>query len=301
MFSAKATTQSFGNVSGHYAQGKTLGGGSARNFLIYQRGTRGAYQQWADMVGDDSYAWDNFLPYFMKAMDFSPPSSARPSNATPQYDPKVLGSGGPLSVSYPTYAQPFSSWAKKGLEELGINPIDGFESGYLNGSSYTIKTVNPKSVTRESSETSYLTKIGLTKSNLIVYQSTAAMKLLFDDAKKATGVSVNSAGSEYMLSAKREVIVSAGAFQSPHLLMVSGIGPAETLGQFDIPVLSDLPAVGQNMWDHILGGPSFPVGLPTFTQLQNTSYLAAVTEQYISNRSGPLTTTQSDMLGQSVS
>lgn len=241
------------------------------------------------------------MPWFQKVINFSPPSPLRASNATPRYDPDYLNDQGLLSISYAPYAQPFSSWAEKGLAEIGVNPINGFESGYLNGSSYSIKSVDAKEQIRSSSETSYLRKIGLTKSNLLVYQSTLATKILFDNTKKATRVSVDSLGSQYMLSAKREVIVSAGAFQSPHLLMVSGIGPAETLDQFNISVLSNLLAVGQNMWDHVLGGPSYPVALTTYSQLQNASFVAAVTQEYISNRTGFLTATEGDMIGESES
>ena len=82
----------------------------------------------------------------------------------------------------------------------------------------------------------------------MVYQSTLAKRVLFDRNKTATGIVVDSEGLQYTLAAKREVILSAGAFQSPQLLMVSGVGPKATLEKHGIPVLSELPGVGQNMW-----------------------------------------------------
>lgn len=112
----------------HYARGKTLGGSSgminhisqvfqkplifisARNFMVYQRPTKDSLQMWADEVGDNSYTWDNFLPYFKKSVQFTPPNTLlRAPNATAQYNPSAFEvSGGPLQVSYPNYAQPFS-------------------------------------------------------------------------------------------------------------------------------------------------------------------------------------------------
>src|SRR5437762_11117758 len=99
--------QGFLNQSSHYARGKCHGGSSARNYLTYQRGSKQTYQKWADMVGDKSYAWDNFLPYFEKSLNFTPPDpSTRPANATPEYDSATLGNGkGPVSVTFAHYAQ----------------------------------------------------------------------------------------------------------------------------------------------------------------------------------------------------
>lgn len=105
-----------------------------------------------------------------------------------------------------------------------------------------------------------------------------------------------------MLSASKEVILSAGAFQSPQLLMVSGVGPASTLKAYNIPVVADLPGVGQNMWDHIIGGPSFRVNLLTTTELSiNPTFATQTTENYLSEPpTGMLTDAGSDFLGESI-
>ena len=88
---------------------------------------------------------------------------------------------------------------------------------------------------------------GLGNPNLVVYDQTLAKKVIFDGNKKAIAVAVDSDGLQYTLSANKEVIVSGGAFQSPQILMVSGVGPAATLQQHGIPVIADRPGVGQNM------------------------------------------------------
>lgn len=125
--------------------------------------------------------------------------------------------------------------------------LSGFTSGKLIGSAYVLETINATTQTRDSSETSFL-RSQLHNYNLMVYQSTLAKRVLFDSNKTATGVVVDSEGLQYTLSAKREVILSAGAFQSPQLLMVSGVGPKATLEKHSIPIVSKLTGVGQNMW-----------------------------------------------------
>lgn len=141
-------------ASVHYARGKCLGGSSARNFLTYHVGPNESYSRWADLVGDQSYSFANFLPYFKKSQDFTPPHG-RPANATPSYDTTTLGVGGPLSVTFPPYAMAFSSWAQAALKKMGVQPINGLTSGNLIGSSYQLLTQSTKYV-RESSETAFL-------------------------------------------------------------------------------------------------------------------------------------------------
>lgn len=201
------------------------------------------------MVGDESYNFDRLLPFFEKSLHFTPPDATkRAANATPQYDLSNLGNGkGPLSVTYSNYAMAASSYVQTGLQELGIEPINGLTSGNLLGSSYVLETIRAPTQKRESSETAFLTPV-LNRKNLAVYPLTLAKKILFDSKKTATGVVVSTSGTEYTLSARKEVIVSAGTFQSPQLLMVSGVGPAASLSRHKIPIVADRPGVGQNMW-----------------------------------------------------
>lgn len=285
------------NVSSHYARGKTLGGSSARNYMAYQRGTVDSYQMWANQVGDQDYTWSNFLPYFEKSLNFTPPDATkRAANATPDYDVATLGQGnGPLSVTFTNYAQAFSSWVQNGLKEIGVQPRNGFTSGQLFGSAYSVVTVEPTLQTRESSETGFL-QPALTNPNLIVYTQSLATKIIFDSNKVATGVEVNTAGKVYTLSASKEVIVSAGAFQSPQLLMVSGVGPQSTLSQYNIPVVADRPGVGQNMWDHILFGPSYRVNVITGSSVANPAFAAQAAVDYNLDQTGIYTSPGGDFL-----
>ena len=272
---------------------------SALNFMIYQRPTVQSMQAWADDVNDDSYTFSNTLPYFEKSAQFTPPNQAkRFANSTPQYNPAAFSAtGGPLQVTFANYAQSFSTWLKAGFAAIGISEAQDFNSGSLFGAQYCTSTIRPSDQTRSSSASSFFHSAllnGLSK--LKVYTKTRAEKVLFDANKKATGVRVNTAGIPYTLKATKEVIVSAGAFQSPQLLMVSGIGPRDQLEDHGINVISELPGVGQNMWDHPTFGPSYPVDLITLTkEARDVGYLAEQIAKY-AVQEGTLTNPVADFL-----
>ena len=138
--------------------------------------------------------------------------------------------------------------------------------------------------------------------NLVVYNNTLAKKIVFDDTKTATGVIVETSGVgsgsiTYIIKATNEVIVSSGAFRSPQLLMVSGVGPAATLQSNDIEVLAERPGVGQNMWDHPFFGPSYDVKTVTHCYLRATTFSTQATEEYVMSRTGILTNVSGDLLG----
>jgi choline dehydrogenase-like flavoprotein len=221
------------------------------------------------------------------------------SNSTPKYNPSAFTpSGGPLQVSFANYAQSFSTWLKSGFASIGIGEAPDFNSGSLFGAQYCTSTIRPSDQTRSSSATSFVKPALLEKLfNLKIYTATRAEKILFNSAKKATGVRVKTGLISYTLSASKEVIVSAGAFQSPQLLMVSGIGPKDQLSAQKIPIISELPGVGQNMWDHPTFGPSYPVDLITLTkEARDPIYLADQVLQYATNQSGTLTNPVADFL-----
>lgn len=290
-------------------------------------GTAGSYQMWADQVGDDSYTYENFLPYFQISQNFTPPDqSRRIANATPSYDESVLGRSGKLSVIFPNFAAAFGTWVERGLAAIGINPIDGFQSGRLIGSAYSLATINYDRNVRESSVEAFLVpELGEVDPNLIVFPLTMAKRIMFDSDSRATGVEVDTGGLRYVLNAREEVIVSAGSFQSPQLLMVSGVGPAESLQRHGIDVISDLPGVGQNMevsialfhtgrrifreriqaiqgaltdsnQDHVLFGTTHRVNVVTGSAMSNPEYANEAIQQFRAGY-GPLTNPNVDIFG----
>ncbi|KAG8525547.1 uncharacterized protein KY384_009191 [Bacidia gigantensis] len=281
----------------HYPRGKTLGGSSARNFMYHHRPTVGALNKWAEEVGDESYAFDNLFPFFQKSVHYTP-GTVPFTNSTNTQDPNAWSpAGGPVQVSHGKYVEPFGTWVQPAMERLGMKAIDGFQSGRLIGSSYGTFTVDPQSAHRSSSETSYLASVR-DKKNLKVYHNTLAEKVLLDKTQTATGVLVSAKNNTFTLNAKKEVILSAGAFQSPQLLMLSGIGPREQLESLNIPVSIDLPGVGQNLADHPLFGSEFRVNVPTISaSLNSPALMVAAQEAYNNHAAGPLTIPTTGFIG----
>lgn len=175
--------------------------------------------------------------------------------------------------------------------------IDGFNSGKLLGSAYGTLTVNGRNAHRSSSESSFLQASIKNGTSLTVYKNSLAQRILFDSNKTAVGVQVSTQGTygtpsvDFVLHARNEVIVSAGVFQSPQLLMVSGIGPGDQLKRYNIPPIHDLPGVGQNMWDHVLFGVGYRVNVQTASaRLNNPSLNVQASEAFLTNGTGPLST-----------
>lgn len=253
-------------------------------------------EQWATSVNDTSYAFDEVLPFYKKSVEFTPPNMKyRAENASADYDADAYDSeGGPLQVSYANYAQPFSSWMSLGMEAIGIDKAQDFNMGTLSGAQYCASTIDPSNEIRSSSEESFLSKIK--PRTLTTYPNTMAKKIVFDEDKTATGVEVRGAlGNTVTISASKEVIISAGVFQSPQLLMLSGVGPSEQLKEHNIDVVADRPGVGQNMWDHPFFAPTYRVRVTTMTSIAtDLIYLAQQAVGGILTKTGVLTNPVAD-------
>ena len=220
--------------------------------MVYNRGTVDAFAKWASDVGDTAWDWDSVYPYYRKSPHYTTANTRlRAPNAsvgTVNEGLSFAGSGGPLQVSYPNFAQPWASFYPSAFEEIGVSFLSqGVNAGVLDGYATITLTQDPADESRSSSEASFLRKT-LASTNLVIYTHAMAKRVLFDVDKRATGVSVEVGGVQFQINATREVVLSAGAFQSPQMLMVSGIGQREILDRYEIPVIADRPGVGQNMW-----------------------------------------------------
>ncbi|MBW0496983.1 hypothetical protein O181_036698 [Austropuccinia psidii MF-1] len=293
------------NRSIRYARGKTIGGTSTRNFMIYQRASKGAIDSWADLTGDPSWNFDDRWSDYQKSVSFTPPKhELRQEYPQAQYNP--LGytqSKGPIQVSYPNTPQDFSKYMQLSLNEKGVPTTQDFNLGNLMGVQYASTTINPRNGHRSSSRDFF--EAARSRPNLVVYTGTTAKRILFDNALKiprAVGVNFHyhlfNLNVTVELRATQEVIVSAGVFQSPQLLMVSGIGPRDQLVANNIPVLVENPNVGQGMEDHIFFGPTYPVhSIFTFTDLAADPLLITAQELNFTFRQlGPLTNNVADMI-----
>lgn len=187
--------------------------------MLYNRGTKGSFGLWAEEIDDDSYTWENLLPYHERSVHLTPPDmDVRAANASVNYSASTLETDqkGPVHLSYPAYAQPLSSYGPAAFAAAGIPPVEDFISGKLDGYNYFAFTIDPETGLRSSAETSFLSP-AMRSGRLTVYQWSTAQRILFDDDKRATGIEVHLQGlPPYKLSARKEVILSAGAVS--HLL-----------------------------------------------------------------------------------
>ncbi|KAF3063999.1 Versicolorin B synthase [Daldinia childiae] len=229
------------------------------------------------------------LPYFQKSCKFTPadPSIFSGVEVKPGPGNNAFSSeSGPLHVSYGNNIRPFSQCLGRAFSEIGIPTIPDFNSGNLLGSQFCTFTVDPTTATRSSAQTSFL-DLCQARPNLKVFRETLAKRVCINEKKQATGVEISPG---LVLMARREVILSAGAFQSPQLLMVSGIGPADTLKRLGIPVIVDRPGVGQNLTDHIMYGPCHRVKVETISAVvANPAQIVPLIFDYVKNARGPLT------------
>ena len=278
----------------HYSQGRAFAGSSALNYQAYHRPTAGSLALWAETVNDSSYKWENVLPFYKKPTTFSPPNYTHidPRFNITYNESAVEHSSGPLQLGYSNHLWTYGLGLAKGFEAIGIKAINGFNSGKLLGHSPFTSTIDVRSATRSSSETSFL-QLAMAQTSLKIYHLSTARKVLFDEDKKATGVEVSTIGSKtetFTLSVNKEVIVSAGAYGSPKLLMASGIGPTETLTKFKIPIVHANEAVGQEMHDQTWYGLSYKTKEPTEFQIvmDNPEASDSAAQQWINQQDGPL-------------
>lgn len=269
--------------------------------MLYHRGTKGSYEMFADHVGDQAFTFDNMTKFFQRSMQFSDNAERRMPGYNPTFDASAYSpDGGPLQVTYPTELSPFAPYGPAAYSAIGLQPQAGSASGVLDGYAWWQYTIDPTTGTRSSAESSFLTK-AFERPSLTTYLNAQARNIIFDSNNTATGVNVTINGMyPFILSARKEVIVSAGVWHSPQLLMVSGIGPADTLNQFDIPVRSDLAGVGQNMWDSCaINGPRYEIEIPEFTAMAaipEEERMHQAVQSFLTNATGPLTNEGSNVV-----
>ncbi|XP_058809133.1 glucose dehydrogenase [FAD, quinone]-like [Phymastichus coffea] len=262
------------------ARGKVMGGTAVLNFMIATRGNKRDYEEWAELTNDDDWGYEAMLKYFKKLENFE-------VDLAP-VENKFHGFDGPLRIANAPWRSKLARAFVKAGEEMGFPPLD-YNGRKQTGFSYV--HTNQINGERLSSNRAYLHPVR-NRSNLFLTMNSRVDRVLIDPKKKiARGVKFRKFGKRIEVYARKEVILSTGAFASPHLLMLSGIGPAEHLKSFNIPVMANLP-VGENLMDHIAyGGLFFEVNqtlgivVSEFLNLRNPSI-----NDYLTRRTGPLAT-----------
>ena len=217
------------------SRGKVLGGSSAINFLLYTRGNHADYDRWEES-GNSGWSYRDLLPYFKK--------SEHQQRGADAYH----GVDGELSVTNIFDPAPISQRFIDAAVALGYQPNPDFNGARQEGAGYFQFTV--KDGKRHSAAAAFLLPI-LNRPNLTTITGALVTRLLFEDAR-TVGVEYSHEGKLLTVKVNSEVILSAGSFDSPKLLMLSGIGNKKCLETLNIPLVVDLPGVGQNLQDHIV-------------------------------------------------
>jgi len=215
-------------------RGRVLGGSSSINAMIYIRGSRADYDHWAD-EGATGWGWEGVLPYFKRAED-----NERGEDA-------YHAAGGPLGVSDLRYHNPLSDVFLEAARELQLPQSQDFNGETQEGMGYY--QVTQRNGRRCSAAVAYLDP-AKERANLTVITGAHAERVVFDN-KRANGVEFQQKGAGKTVTAKREVILSGGAFQSPQMLMLSGVGPGAHLQDHGVAIVADASDVGGNLQDHL--------------------------------------------------
>jgi choline dehydrogenase-like flavoprotein len=260
---------------GYQPRGKGLGGSSAINAMVYIRGHRADYDQWASL-GNAGWSFADVLPYFKRAED----------NA--DFDGEYHGKGGPLSVNKSRSGNPVQQIFLQAAQEAQFRLREDFNADEHEG--LGIYQLTQKNGERCSAARAYLHPHMGKRANLRVETHAHATRILFE-GKRAVGVEYRQGKELKQIRARREVILSSGAFQTPHLLMLSGVGDSAVLGRHGIATVHHLPGVGANLQDH----PDFVFGYmsdnPNFNgiSLKALPRLLRAIGQYRRERTGPMT------------
>ncbi|RDW56692.1 putative aryl-alcohol dehydrogenase protein [Coleophoma cylindrospora] len=275
-------------------RGKVLGGSSAINFSAILYPSKANLNGWA-ALGNPGWAATDLAPYFRKFQNFHPPSAALVEQLTLDYvDPKIQGYGGPLPVIFGDGYGPFNEAWQKTFKNLGYHlpgdPIEGEKLGAFTNP----LSINPENNTRAYSASAYYNDEIRKRPNLIVITEAVVEKVILekagDELAIATGVQYQHKGETKIALASGEVIVSAGAINSPKLLELSGIGGRALLESFGIPVIVENDQVGENLQDHPLSSISFEVadGQVTGDIMRDPNIVQAVMKLYQETHTGPL-------------
>jgi choline dehydrogenase len=281
-----------GNIAPPLAQGHVLGGGSSINFMAYCRGASSVFDEWANISGIKGLRFDNLLQQYKLSSNLTIPEGLDYVEAA---NASVYGNG-PVQVSYEVeeiMVEPF--WGNAVAETVTqpitvIDPTDGRGIGQVNGGPHAI---NLETGHRTSAQTSYGSIIA-TRSNVKILSQTVATKINFS-GKQAVSVDYVSELDNFThtITATREVMVTAGTFGSPKLLMLSGIGPRDVLENLNISVIQDVPELGRNLHDHQSSVVMVQIPediITSFTVTENATLLAELEIPYQANGTGPLST-----------
>jgi choline dehydrogenase len=257
----------------YWPRGKCLGGSSSINGLIFIRGQKEDYDGWKSL-GNSGWGWDDVLPYFKKA------------EGNDRLGEPLHSKTGPLKASSIPKKHPLVESFIKSAVNLGVPETDDFNNLTQEGVGYY--QLSTHKGLRCSTAVAYLNPVKQ-RSNLTILTDSQVMRIIFE-GRRAVAIELMRDGQKHVIRANKEIILSAGALQSPQLLQLSGIGPAALLREFNIPIIHDLPGVGENLQDHLQYRLIYELNQPISTNVQLSSLFGKVKIglDWLLFRGGPL-------------
>ncbi|XP_012285425.1 glucose dehydrogenase [FAD, quinone] [Orussus abietinus] len=255
-----------------WPRGKNLGGCTVHHGMAYHRGNSQDYKRWVTM-GNWGWSWNDVFPYFLLSED---------NREINRVGSAYHSTGGPLPVERFPWQPDFAWDILEAGKEKGYKAPEDLIGDEITG--FTVAQTISKNGVRVSSAASYL-RPNRFRPNLHVALNATATKILFTE-KKATGVQFRMNGLLRTVRVRREIVLSGGSVNSPQLLLLSGVGPADDLKALKIPVIQDLPGVGENLHNHVSYALDFTLNEPTERDLTSP-----VADQYLHNQTGPMSST----------
>jgi choline dehydrogenase len=257
----------------YWPRGKCLGGSSSINGLIFIRGQKEDYDGWKSL-GNSGWGWDDVLPYFKKA------------EGNDRLGEPLHSKTGPLKASSIPKKHPLVESFIKSAVNLGVPETDDFNNLTQEGVGYY--QLSTHKGLRCSTAVAYLNPVKQ-RSNLTILTDSQVMRIIFE-GRRAVAIELMRDGQKHVIRANKEIILSAGALQSPQLLQLSGIGPAALLREFNIPIIQDLPGVGENLQDHLQYRLIYELNQPISTNVQLSSLFGKIKIglDWLLFRGGPL-------------
>jgi choline dehydrogenase len=255
-----------------WPRGRTLGGSSAINYMIYIRGHASDYDRWSQL-GNKGWGYEDVLPFFKR------------SEHNERLADRFHGQGGPLNVADHRFRHPLSEMFVSSAQAAGVPANADFNGAGQAGCGFY--QVTQKDGARWSTASAFL-RPAMTRPNLTVVTNALVTRVRVE-GRRAAGVDYLCRGQAASADAAREVVLSGGAVNSPHVLMLSGIGPANDLRAAGIEVVADLPGVGDNLQDHLGVIMRYEITEPISLYGATLEQLSAVQAQYEATRQGLLT------------
>jgi choline dehydrogenase len=270
-----------------YPRGKTLGGCSSINGMIYMRGQSRDYEQWASLTGDDEWRWDQVLPAFKKHEDYHLGAD------------EMHGAGGEWRIEKQRLRWDILDAFAEAAVQAGVPRNGDFNRGSNEGVGYF--EVNQKDGWRWNTAKAFLRPVCYGRPNFELWTGAQVSRLIFetqpDGSRRCAGAQVWNGHEMVIARAARETILCAGSIGSPQLLQLSGVGPADLLREHGIEVVRDAPGVGANLQDHLQIRAVYKIeGAPTLNTLASSLYgKAKIGLEYLLRRSGPMSMAPSQL------